>query len=150
MPLQVGPGLVFVGAPPEKGGEVLQIHASYAIWIAKMSGSGRAKLVMLHLDAKKICIARAARGVKFGYAERTFVMQDARRQALKKSVMLWHTSETSWIMENVHDKLLLFQTQTFLHLICHAGRRCSLATPSRAAKSSRPCSSAATVPGPAR
>ncbi len=46
-------------------------------------------------------------------------MLSRHQDALKKSVMLGHASVTSWLMQNVHDKLRLFQTQTYLHFIRH-------------------------------
>ncbi len=44
-------------------------------------------------------------------------MQDRHGGDLAESVMLSPAFQTSWVMENLHDKLTLFQTQTLLHLI---------------------------------
>ncbi len=41
-------------------------------------------------------------------------MQYTHQKALKKPVMLRHASQTSCVMQNVHDNL---QTQTYWHLI---------------------------------
>ncbi len=46
-----------------------------------------------------------------------FLMQNRRGRDLAESVMLSPAFRTSWVMENLHDKSTLFQTQTFLHLI---------------------------------
>ncbi len=37
-------------------------------------------------------------------AERAFVMRNRHQEALKKSVMLGHASQTSGLIQNVHDK----------------------------------------------
>ncbi len=40
------------------------------------------------------------------YAERAFLMRCEHQKALAESLMLGHASQTSWVMENLHDKLL--------------------------------------------
>ncbi len=57
------------------------------------------------------------------HAERAFLMRDKHQEALKKSVMLRPASQTSRVMQNVHDKPRLYQTQTLLHFIRECGRR---------------------------
>ncbi len=83
-----------------------------------------------------------------------FLMQDRHGRDLAASVMLSPAFQTSWVMEKLHDKFTLFQTQTFLHLIpggtgagcCAAGRyRTGTTLPRRqcqkfASRSHRSCS----------
>ncbi len=42
--------------------------------------------------------------LNFCYAEKAFVMRNTHQEALKKSVLLGYASQTSWLMQNVHDK----------------------------------------------
>ncbi len=51
------------------------------------------------------------------HAERVFLLLVKHQEALRKSVMLGPASLTSWVVQNVHDKPRLFQTQTYLHEI---------------------------------
>ncbi len=52
----------------------------------------------------------------------TSINQDQEQEALKKSVMLAPASQTSRVMQNVHDKpRLYFQTQTYLQCIARQG-----------------------------
>ncbi len=53
----------------------------------------------------------------FDQAGGEFLMQDRHGRDLAESVMLSPAFQTPWVMENLHDKSTLFQTQTFLHLI---------------------------------
>ncbi len=53
----------------------------------------------------------------FDQVGREFLMQDRHGRDLAESVMLSPAFQTSWVMENLHDKSTLFQTQTLLHLI---------------------------------
>ncbi len=46
-----------------------------------------------------------------------FLMEDRHGGDLAESVMLSPAFQTLRVMENLHDKSTLFQTQTFLHLI---------------------------------
>ncbi len=56
----------------------------------------------------------------FDQVRREFLMQDRHERDLSDSAMLGPAFQTSRVMENLHDKFTLFQTQTFLHFI---GRR---------------------------
>ncbi len=44
-------------------------------------------------------------------------MQDRHDRDLKEFVMLGPAFQTSWVMEDQHDKFTFFQTQTLLRLI---------------------------------
>ncbi len=48
-----------------------------------------------------------------------FLMQNRHGRDLAESVMLSPAFQASWVMEILHDKSTLFQTQTFLRLIVH-------------------------------
>ncbi len=55
----------------------------------------------------------------FDQVGREFLMQDRHERDLTDSAMLGPAFQTSRVMENLHDKFTLFQTQTFLHLITY-------------------------------
>ncbi len=57
----------------------------------------------------------------FDQLRREFLMQGRHGRDLAESFMLSPAFQTSWLMENLHDKSTLFQTQTFLHLIGTSG-----------------------------
>ncbi len=59
----------------------------------------------------------------FDQVGREFLMLDRHDRDLTESVMLGSAFQTSWVMKNLHDKSTLFQTQTYLHLICEAAFR---------------------------
>ncbi len=59
----------------------------------------------------------------FDQVGREFVMQDRHGRDLAESVMLSPGFQTSWVMENLHDKFTLFQTHSLLHLINHESVR---------------------------
>ncbi len=53
----------------------------------------------------------------FDQVGRESLMQDRHGRDLTDSVMLGPAFQTSGVMENLHDKFTLLQTQTYLHLI---------------------------------
>ncbi len=46
-----------------------------------------------------------------------FLMQNRHGRDLAESVMLSPALQTSWVMENLHDKSTFFQTQTYVQCI---------------------------------
>ncbi len=53
---------------------------------------------------KKSVLHEQQRECNFCYAGRAFVMRNRHQEALKKYLMPWHASQTSWLMQNEHDK----------------------------------------------
>ncbi|CAD7961456.1 unnamed protein product [Amoebophrya sp. A120] len=78
---------------------------------ANMYGSGRMQLVMLNLNHVKIALhdfdcPKQNKLSTFDLVERQFLMQNKhdRIRTLTESVMLCPAYQTSWIIENLHDK----------------------------------------------